>query len=72
MTNNSEQNNITENTIQDGLYAFVKLVDELAGDKSNFKISLQNLIINVNKTRVILNGELNFDVARPTEPQKTN
>ena len=64
MTNNQEQNNNAENTLQDRLYKFVKLVDELAGDKSNFKISLQNVSINVNKTKVTLNGEVNFDLAR--------
>ena len=70
MANDSEQNNIAENTIQDRLNTFVKLIDELAGDKSNFKISLQNVCININKTKVMLNGEVNFDLARPTNPEK--
>jgi len=66
MINNSEQNEITKNTLQDGLNTFVKLIDELAGDKSNFKISLQNVSININKTKVVLNGEVNFDLTKPT------
>jgi len=70
MANVSGQNSIVENTIQDRLNTFVKLIDELAGDKSNFKISLQNVCININKTKVMLNGEVNFDLARPTNPEK--
>ncbi len=70
MANVSGQNSIVENTIQDRLNTFVKLIDELAGDKSNFKISLQNVCININKTKVMLNGEVNFDFARPTNPEK--
>ena len=70
MANVSGQNGIVENTIQDRLNTFVKLIDELAGDKSNFKISLQNVCININKTKVMLNGEVNFDLVRPTRPEK--
>lgn len=61
MTNDSEQNKVTENTLQNKFDTYVRLIHKLAGDKSNFKVSFQELGIKTDATKVTLNGEINFD-----------
>lgn len=61
MTNDSEQNKVTENTFQTRLDTYVRLIHKLAGDKSNFKVSFQELGLKTGETKVTLNGEVKFD-----------
>ncbi len=41
---------------------FMKIINELAGEQRNTKVDLVNIKFVVGKTRVILNGEISFDV----------
>ena len=66
MSNQTEQDKNKSGSFQNTLMTYVKLIDELAGDKSNFRINFQNVILKIDKTRVTLNGEVNFDKSAPT------
>jgi hypothetical protein len=61
MTNDSEQNKVTENTFQKRLNTYVRLIHKLAGDKLNFKVSFHELGLKTGETKVTLNGEVKFD-----------
>ncbi len=62
MTENIEQTVSAESAAETPLCSFVKIIDKLAGDKSNLKIRFQELKFNLGNAKVTLNGEVNFDV----------
>jgi hypothetical protein len=70
MTNDSEQNKVIENTFQNRLDTYVGLIHKLAGDKSNFKVSFQELALKTGETKVTLNGEVKFDFVRAKKAEK--
>ena len=47
----------------------VRIIDKLAGDKANFKLSFHELKFHVGKRKYTLNGEVNFNVVHSTKPE---
>ncbi len=45
-----------------------EIIDKLAGEKCNLKISIQELKFNYRKTKYAVSGEINFNVVHAKEP----
>lgn len=50
-----------------GSSKLLKMIGKLAGDKSNLKVSFQELKFNRGNTKYVLNGEINFNIVRPKD-----
>lgn len=62
MINDSEKSKLTETIRQNNLDSFTRIIDVLSGDKSNIRIIIQEVKVNMGKTKLTLNGEVNFNV----------
>jgi hypothetical protein len=70
MANNGERSaNQEKVTLPSTFDNLLSLIDKLAGDKSNIKLDVQDLKLNIEGTRVTVNGEVNLDVVYSKEAE---
>jgi hypothetical protein len=62
MENNKESREPSERLREDKLVLLTRIIDELAGDKSNLKVSFQDFKLFIGKSKAELSGEVNFNM----------
>lgn len=70
MINDSEHMEFTKIYPQSSLTTFAKIIEKLSGNKSNIKITLQEVKLNTGKATVTLNGEVNFNIFHAEDSKK--